>query len=114
MLRYSNVSSLSKTLITVLLLEDTLEVSIKTSTNSGDLLKAFRLVLTLQGAGPCSSQRTTVLYPQSSSGLCPHQFWDERRTSAQMRLRKKGISKLQIYLSLPLGLGQLKNKSVCL
>ena len=41
------------------------------------------------------------------------EFWDER-TSAQMRLRKKGISKLQIYLSLPLGLGQLKNKSVCL
>ena len=43
MLRLSNGSCLPKTLIAELLLEDTLEVNIKTSSNSGDLLKAFRL-----------------------------------------------------------------------
>lgn len=84
-LRLSNVSSLSKTLIIEMLLEDTLEVNIKTPTNSGDLLKAFRLILTLQGPGPCSSQRTTVLYRQPSSGLCPHQSFGNKEELVHRR-----------------------------
>lgn len=97
-LRLSNVSSRSKTLITVLLLEDTLEVNIKTSTNSGDLLKAFRRILTLQGPGPCSSQRTTLLSRQSSSGLCPHQSLGKKEEILHRRDSERRVSPNYKYI----------------